>query len=329
MGSGIRPIRDSTSRNASRCMARRRRAASARHVTCWPPAIPHWPRCRPAGAVRLIDMTHYLCPADTCPAVIGNLIVYRDDNHITRSYMRTLTPRSSWNWRVPRRRCSRPNADRLRGRSPAHAPAARLGRRRSPSSEPPPLMTQPPPNGLPGWACVRCSWPCWPPRPCGHSAPDSPSRGTTSITCRWSWTMPAARKDRATSAFHQSLDAFVSLFWSGVALVASEANLRPLFLALLLAATVGTVLGAYAAARAADATPTAAAALGLLSFGFVTRGVLEFGRRRVVVAVAEPAAGSRPPPRCRGARDPRTVARRRAPLWRGRRRQPVPSASGP
>ena len=46
-----------------------------------------------AGAVRLIDMTHYLCPADTCPAVIGNLIVYRDDNHITRSYMRTLTPK--------------------------------------------------------------------------------------------------------------------------------------------------------------------------------------------------------------------------------------------
>lgn len=79
-------------------------------------------------------------------------------------------------------------------------------------------------------------------------------------------------------AFHQSLDAFVSLFWSGVALVASEANLRPLFLALLLAATVGTVLGAYAAARAADATPgRAAAALSLLSFGFVTRGVLEFG----------------------------------------------------
>lgn len=79
-------------------------------------------------------------------------------------------------------------------------------------------------------------------------------------------------------AFHRSLDAFVSLFWSGVAWTATEANIRPLFLVLLLATTIGTVLAAYATLRAAGAQPAfAAGALGLLSFGFVSRGVLEFG----------------------------------------------------
>lgn len=79
-------------------------------------------------------------------------------------------------------------------------------------------------------------------------------------------------------AFHRSLDAFVSLFWTGVASIATEANIRPLFLALLLATTVGTVLAAYAALRAAGTHPVfAAGALGLLSFGFVSRGVLELG----------------------------------------------------
>lgn len=79
-------------------------------------------------------------------------------------------------------------------------------------------------------------------------------------------------------AFHQSLEAFVSLFWTGVAWLATETNIRPLFLALLLATTIGTVLAAYAALRAADTLPMfATGALGLLSFGFVSRGVLEFG----------------------------------------------------
>jgi hypothetical protein len=29
---------------------------------------------------------------DTCPAVIGNIIAYLDDNHPTATYMKTLTP---------------------------------------------------------------------------------------------------------------------------------------------------------------------------------------------------------------------------------------------
>ena len=34
----------------------------------------------------------YFCTEDTCSAVIGNIIVYRDDNHITTEYMKTLAP---------------------------------------------------------------------------------------------------------------------------------------------------------------------------------------------------------------------------------------------
>ncbi|AIY01276.1 acyltransferase [Arthrobacter sp. PAMC 25486] len=39
-----------------------------------------------------LDFTDYFCDDTNCPAVIGNVIVYKDDNHVTRSYMNTLTP---------------------------------------------------------------------------------------------------------------------------------------------------------------------------------------------------------------------------------------------
>ena len=41
---------------------------------------------------RFMDLTKYYCPDDFCPAVIGNVIVYKDNNHVTRSYMMTLAP---------------------------------------------------------------------------------------------------------------------------------------------------------------------------------------------------------------------------------------------
>lgn len=41
---------------------------------------------------KFLDFTDYLCDDTICPAVIGNVIVYKDDNHITRTYMETLTP---------------------------------------------------------------------------------------------------------------------------------------------------------------------------------------------------------------------------------------------
>jgi len=40
----------------------------------------------------LIDFSDTYCDDTTCPAVIGNVIVYRDDNHITRTFSLTLAP---------------------------------------------------------------------------------------------------------------------------------------------------------------------------------------------------------------------------------------------
>ena len=42
--------------------------------------------------VRVIDAANRFCLARVCPAVIGNVIVYRNTGHITASYMRTLSP---------------------------------------------------------------------------------------------------------------------------------------------------------------------------------------------------------------------------------------------
>ncbi|MEU4451152.1 acyltransferase family protein [Nocardioides sp. NPDC023903] len=41
---------------------------------------------------HLVDLTHLFCGDEVCPAVIGNVIVYRDGNHITSRYARTLAP---------------------------------------------------------------------------------------------------------------------------------------------------------------------------------------------------------------------------------------------
>lgn len=42
--------------------------------------------------VTLIDFTPSLCPDDVCSAVIGNVAVYIDDNHLTSMFAKTLAP---------------------------------------------------------------------------------------------------------------------------------------------------------------------------------------------------------------------------------------------
>ena len=42
--------------------------------------------------VLLVDLTPWICPDDFCPGAIGNVAVYRDDNHLSRTYARTLAP---------------------------------------------------------------------------------------------------------------------------------------------------------------------------------------------------------------------------------------------
>lgn len=45
----------------------------------------------PAG-VSFVDLTSYFCTAIACPPVIGNVWVYKDFNHPTAAFMRTLSP---------------------------------------------------------------------------------------------------------------------------------------------------------------------------------------------------------------------------------------------
>ncbi|MEU4714738.1 acyltransferase family protein [Micromonospora purpureochromogenes] len=43
--------------------------------------------------VHLVDLNDAICPTDRCAAVIGGVLVYRDTNHLTATYARTLAPR--------------------------------------------------------------------------------------------------------------------------------------------------------------------------------------------------------------------------------------------
>ncbi|MEV3902817.1 acyltransferase family protein [Mycobacterium sp. NPDC050551] len=42
--------------------------------------------------VRVVDFNDAICPTDKCAAVIGNVLLYRDNSHLTGTYVRTLVP---------------------------------------------------------------------------------------------------------------------------------------------------------------------------------------------------------------------------------------------
>ncbi|OZM73638.1 acyltransferase [Amycolatopsis antarctica] len=42
--------------------------------------------------VSYMDLSDHYCRPDVCPAVVGNVVVYLDDDHITATYMRTVAP---------------------------------------------------------------------------------------------------------------------------------------------------------------------------------------------------------------------------------------------
>jgi peptidoglycan/LPS O-acetylase OafA/YrhL len=44
------------------------------------------------NAATLVDMNDYICTSDTCEAVVGNILVYQDSNHLTATYARSLAP---------------------------------------------------------------------------------------------------------------------------------------------------------------------------------------------------------------------------------------------
>jgi peptidoglycan/LPS O-acetylase OafA/YrhL len=45
-----------------------------------------------AGGGQYDDITELFCTADRCPVIVGNDLVYRDDNHVTIEYAQTLAP---------------------------------------------------------------------------------------------------------------------------------------------------------------------------------------------------------------------------------------------
>jgi hypothetical protein len=44
------------------------------------------------GGIEVLDPAPVICPGARCPAVVGDVLVYRDDNHLTATYSRTLAP---------------------------------------------------------------------------------------------------------------------------------------------------------------------------------------------------------------------------------------------
>lgn len=46
---------------------------------------------RRAGG-HYVDLSGFFCTAEVCPVIIGNDLVFRDDNHVTTTYARTLSP---------------------------------------------------------------------------------------------------------------------------------------------------------------------------------------------------------------------------------------------
>ncbi|EME51202.1 putative acyltransferase [Amycolatopsis decaplanina DSM 44594] len=41
--------------------------------------------------MRFLDFSDYFCTAEVCPPVIGNVLVYLDDNHVSGTYMSTMS----------------------------------------------------------------------------------------------------------------------------------------------------------------------------------------------------------------------------------------------
>ncbi len=45
-----------------------------------------------AGGGQYAELSELFCTADRCPAIVGNTLVYRDDNHVTTEYAQVLAP---------------------------------------------------------------------------------------------------------------------------------------------------------------------------------------------------------------------------------------------
>ncbi|WP_285240673.1 acyltransferase family protein [Pseudarthrobacter sp. MEB009] len=44
------------------------------------------------AGLHLMDLSDFICAWGVCPAVVGNVYVYKDDNHLTRTYVESMVP---------------------------------------------------------------------------------------------------------------------------------------------------------------------------------------------------------------------------------------------
>lgn len=44
------------------------------------------------AGLHLMDLSDFICAGGTCPAVVGNVYVYKDDNHLTKTYVQSMIP---------------------------------------------------------------------------------------------------------------------------------------------------------------------------------------------------------------------------------------------
>jgi hypothetical protein len=66
--------------------------APARSVAVNPAGIAAEQAATTAGGGHYADLTDLFCTATRCPMIVGNTLVFRDDNHVTTEYAQLLAP---------------------------------------------------------------------------------------------------------------------------------------------------------------------------------------------------------------------------------------------
>lgn len=61
-------------------------------ASLYPPRPPYETLPGLPDGVHFVDTSDFFCDATKCPAVIGNVMVYMDDNHVSGTYMATMAP---------------------------------------------------------------------------------------------------------------------------------------------------------------------------------------------------------------------------------------------
>ena len=80
-------------RNVPVCLERRSvRSCSTPRAIADEPTTPVTVAARAVHGERLIDLNDLMCTATLCPPIVGNVLVYRDVHHLTRTFARTMAP---------------------------------------------------------------------------------------------------------------------------------------------------------------------------------------------------------------------------------------------